>query len=88
VLNIDSYSALVGLGGSSAGDRARLDVGRALRETIRHNAASTAHVADAELLIADSFTAADPSPLIERVRAAIAAAPSHVPRDPRVRVHC
>jgi GGDEF domain-containing protein len=77
VINIDSYSALVGIGGSSAADRARVDVGRALRETIRHNAV-LAHVADSEFLIADSFTAADPSPLIERVLAAIAATPSHV----------
>jgi len=77
VINIDSYSALVGMGGSSAGDRAQVDVGRALRETIRHNAV-LAHVGDAEYLIADSFTAADPSPLIERVHAAIAATPSNV----------
>jgi diguanylate cyclase (GGDEF)-like protein len=77
VINIDSYSALVGVGGSSAGDQPRVDVGRALRESIRHNAV-LAHVADAEFLIADSFTAADPSPLVERVRAAIAAMPSHV----------
>jgi diguanylate cyclase (GGDEF)-like protein len=77
VINIDSYSALVGVSGSSVGDRARVDVGRALRETIRHNAV-LAHIGDAEFLIADSFTAPDPSPLVERVRAAIAATPSHV----------
>lgn len=77
VVNIDSYSALVSVSGSSVGDRARVDVGRALRETIRHNAV-LAHVGDAEFLIADSFTAADPSPLVERARAAIAATPSHV----------
>jgi diguanylate cyclase (GGDEF)-like protein len=77
VINIDSYSALVGIGGSPAGDRARVNVGRTLRETIRHNAV-LAHVAGAEFLIADSFTAADTSPLVERVRAAVAATPSHV----------
>lgn len=47
---------------------------RALRETIRHNAV-LAHVAGAEFLIADSFTVADMSPLVERVRAAVAATP-------------
>jgi diguanylate cyclase (GGDEF)-like protein len=77
VINIDSYSALVGMGGSSVGDRTRVDVARALRETIRHNAV-LAHVAGAEFLVADSFTAADTSPLVERVRAAVAATPSHV----------
>lgn len=77
VINIDSYSALVSMGGSSAGARARVDVGRALRQTIRHNAV-LAHIADAEFLIADSFTAADSSPLMERVLAAVAATPSHV----------
>jgi diguanylate cyclase (GGDEF)-like protein len=77
VINIDSYSALVGESGTSVGDRARVDVGRALRETIRHNAV-LAHVANAEFLIADSFTAVDPSPLIERVGAAVSATPSHV----------
>ena len=44
---------------------------------IRHNAV-LAHVAGAEFLIADSFTAADTSPLIERVRGAVAATASHV----------
>ncbi|MEN3319659.1 MAG: hypothetical protein V7643_3060 [Mycobacterium sp.] len=77
VINIDSYSALVGVSGTSVGDRARVDVGRALRETIRHNVV-LAHIADAEFLIADSFTDADPSPLVERVCAAVAATPSHV----------
>jgi diguanylate cyclase (GGDEF)-like protein len=67
VINIDSYSALVAMTGSSAGDRARVDVARALRETIRHNAV-LAHVTGAEFLIADSFAAADTSPLEERVR--------------------
>jgi diguanylate cyclase (GGDEF)-like protein len=77
VINIDSYSALVAVSGLSVGDRARVDVGRALRETIRHDAV-LAHVADAEFLIADSFTVADPSPLVERVHSAVSATPSHV----------
>ena len=74
VVNIDSFSLLIGTGGVAAGNRARVDVGQTLRENVRRDTI-VAHVADAEFLIADTFTAADPSPLIERVRSAITTPP-------------
>lgn len=49
-----------------------MTVGQALRETVRHNAI-VAHVSDDDFLIADTFTTADASPLVERIRGAIAA---------------
>ena len=61
VINIDSYSALIEMDGLSVGDRACVDLGRALRETMGHNAV-LAHVANAEFLIADTFTADDRLP--------------------------
>lgn len=76
-VNIDSFSLLLGLSGASGGIRARVAVGQALRETVRHNA-SVAHVSDHDFLIADTFTTADASPLVERVRGAIAATPQRL----------
>ncbi len=76
-VNIDSFSLLLGLTGSSGGNRARVTVGQALRETVRHNAI-VAHVGDDDFLIADTFTTADASPLVERIRGAIAATPQRL----------
>lgn len=76
-VNIDSFSLLLGLSGASGANRARVSVGQALRETVRHNA-SVAHVSDHDFLIADTFTTADASPLVERVRGAIAATPQRL----------
>jgi diguanylate cyclase (GGDEF)-like protein len=76
-VNIDSFSLLLGLSGPSGGNRARVTVGQALRETVRHNAV-VAHVSDDDFLIADSFTTADASPLVERIRGAIAATPQRL----------
>ncbi|MGE2832362.1 diguanylate cyclase domain-containing protein [Mycobacterium sp. SMC-4] len=73
-VNIDSFSLLLGLSGSRGGNRARVAVGQALRETVRHNAI-VAHVSDDDFLVADSFTTADASPLVERIRGAISATP-------------
>lgn len=76
-VNIDSFSLLLGLSGSGGGNRARVTVGQALRETVRHNAI-VAHVADDDFLIADTFTTADASPLVERIRGSIAATPQRL----------
>ncbi|MBB2991143.1 diguanylate cyclase (GGDEF)-like protein [Mycolicibacterium iranicum] len=76
-VNIDSFSLLLGLSGSGGGNRARVTVGQALRETVRHNAI-VAHVSDDDFLIADTFTTADASPLVERIRGAIAATPQRL----------
>ena len=75
VVNIDSFAAMISMGGSRGGDRARLAASLALREIVRRDAI-LAHVADAEFLIADTFTTSDPSPLVERARGAVAATPS------------
>jgi GGDEF domain-containing protein len=76
-VNIDSFSLLLGLSGSGGGNRARVTVGQALRETVRHNAI-VAHVSDDDFLVADTFTTADPSPLVERIRGAIAVTPQRL----------
>jgi diguanylate cyclase (GGDEF)-like protein len=76
-VNIDSFSLLLGLSGASGGNRARVSVGQALRETVRHNAI-VAHVSDDDFLIADTFTTADASPLVERIRGGIAATPQRL----------
>ena len=76
-VNIDSFSLLLGLSGASGANRARVSVGQALRETVRHNA-SVAHVSDHDFLIADTFTTADASPLVERIRGSIAATPQRL----------
>lgn len=76
-VNIDSFSLLLGLSGSGGGNRARVTVGQALRETVRHNAI-VAHVSDDDFVIADTFTTSDASPLVERIRGAIAATPQRL----------
>lgn len=76
-VNIDSFSLLLGMRGSRGGNRARVAVAQALRETVRHNAI-VAHVSDDDFLVADSFTTADASPLVERIRGAIALTPQRL----------
>lgn len=76
-VNIDSFSLLLGLSGERGGNRARVTVGQALRETVRHNAI-VAHISDDDFLIADTFTTADASPLVERIRGAIAVTPQRL----------
>ena len=76
-VSIDSFSLLLGMAGPRGGDRARVSVSQALREIVRHNAI-VAHVSDDVFLVADTFTTADPSPLVERIRGAIAVTPQHL----------
>lgn len=75
VVSIDSFAAMVSMVGAKGGARAQLAAGRALRETVRRDAV-VGHLGEAEYVIADAFTTADPSPLIERVRGAIAGTPA------------
>lgn len=77
VVTIDSYAALLSLGGPRSADRAQVAVGQALRDTVRHDAV-IGHVGDTEFLVADSFTTPDPSPLVERILGAVAATPGGV----------
>ncbi len=75
LVTIDSFAAMVSVLGNRGGNRARIAAGQALRETVRRNAI-VAHIGEAEYLIADTFTTTDPSPLVERVRGAIAGSPT------------
>lgn len=74
VVAVDSFAALLSIRGDRGADAALVAVGRALRDTVRHDAV-IGHVGDNEFLVADSFTTADPTPLAERIRSAVAAAP-------------
>jgi diguanylate cyclase (GGDEF)-like protein len=75
VVNIDSFAAMVAVAGNRGGNRARIAAGQALRETVRRDAI-VGHVGEAEFFVADCFTTPDSSPLIERIRGAIAATPA------------
>jgi diguanylate cyclase (GGDEF)-like protein len=74
MLTVDSYAALLSVKGRRGADEALIAVGLALRDTVRRDAV-IGHVGEAEFLVADVFTAADPAPLAERIRGAIAATP-------------
>ncbi len=74
VVNLDHFGLLTGSGGVAAGERARVAVSRAVRETTRHDAL-VAHVAESEFLVADSFGSPDSSALVERIRSAIRSTP-------------
>ncbi len=75
VVNIDSFAAMVAVAGNRGGNRARVAAGQALRETVRRDAI-LGHVSEAEFFVADCFTTPDSSPLIERIRGAIASSPA------------
>jgi diguanylate cyclase (GGDEF)-like protein len=75
VVNIDSFAAMLAVAGNRGGNRARIAAGQALRETVRRDAI-VSHVGEAEFFVADCFTTPDSSPLIERIRGAIAATPA------------
>ncbi len=74
VLALDGFAALHSLQGGRGTDRARVAVGQALRETVRRNAL-LGHFGASEFIVADTFTQPDPTPLAERLRGAVAAAP-------------
>jgi len=74
LLTVDSFAAMLSITGRRGADRALIAVGQALRDTVRRDAV-IGHVGDAEFVVADTFTAPDPTPLAERIRGAIAATP-------------
>ncbi|CAN5386132.1 diguanylate cyclase [soil metagenome] len=74
VVNLDSFALLISVSGPASGDRARVEVGQQLRETVRRGAL-VAHLGDSEFVIAELFTSADPSALIERALGAITTTP-------------
>ncbi len=73
-VTVDGLSAIAGLQGARAATAAAQAAAGALRDTVRRGAV-LGHVGGAEFLIADTFTTADPDPLVERARGAIATTP-------------
>ncbi|MCG5432152.1 GGDEF domain-containing protein [Mycobacterium sp. MYCO198283] len=74
VLTVDGFSLHTAMTGAAGADRARVAVARCLREVVRRDAI-IAHVGDAEYFLAELFDNPDPTPLGERIRGAVAAAP-------------
>ncbi|CAN5168690.1 diguanylate cyclase [soil metagenome] len=74
LVSLDNFTLLTGTQGRVSGDRARVAAAQTLRETTRSNAI-VAHIGEAEYLIADTFATTDATPLVERVRGAIATTP-------------
>lgn len=74
LVSIDSFSMITGMRGEVGGKRARVTVAQGLRECVRRNAI-VGHLPEAEFVIAELFTTPDPTPLAERVRGAMTAAP-------------
>ena len=77
VIDIDNYSALLAVEGAAAGTQATVDTGDKLRRTVRREAV-LAQAGEAQFWVADVFTAADPTALIDRIRSAIADRPSRM----------
>lgn len=73
-VSLDSFALLTALAGAVGGNRARVAISQALREAVRRGTI-LAHLPDAEFLIAELFTTADPGPLTERVHGTISTAP-------------
>ena len=68
--------AVIGLDGLSVCTRARIAIAQQLRGTARRTAI-IGHFSDSEFVFADVFTTAEPAPLAERIRDAVASTPFH-----------
>lgn len=77
LLTVDSFAAMLSVTGRRRADRALVAVGQTLRDTVRRDAV-IGHVGEADFLVADTFTAPDPTPLAERIRGAVAAIPAGI----------
>lgn len=73
--SLDALDAVTYTDGPLAADRARVDVAQALRDTTRHDAVC-GHLPDADFSIADCFATPDATPLVDRIRDAMAATPA------------
>ncbi|MDH6193547.1 GGDEF domain-containing protein [Mycobacterium frederiksbergense] len=73
-IGIDDMTLLSDMDGADSTVHARVAVGQALRETVRHRV-PLAHISDTEFLIADVFKTNDPSPLVDRIRIALTTTP-------------
>lgn len=74
VVGVDNLAPIESLQGQRGTIAARVAAGQALRETVRRDAV-VAHTGATDFLIAETFTVADPRPLVDRVLGAIAATP-------------
>ncbi len=74
VVGIDNFSALTGMRGRVAGERARVALAQTLRENTRNNVA-IAHTTDSEFIVVDTGSASDWQPLTERIRSAVRTTP-------------
>ena len=74
LIELDNFMLLNETKGPGAGERACVAVAQTLRETTRGDAV-VARSGAAEFLISDTFATADATPLVERVRGAIATTP-------------
>ena len=77
LVDVDAVGAIADVQGSRWFYRALEQAAQAVRESVRRDAV-VGHVGEAEFAIADTFTDADPSPLVERLRGAIAATPAGI----------
>jgi diguanylate cyclase (GGDEF)-like protein len=77
LVSIDALGAIADMQGSRSVNRVRVRVAQAVRESVRRGAV-LGHNGENDFLVADTFTTADPAPLIERLRGAIAATPSGI----------
>lgn len=76
-VTVDTLSVIAGVQGSRGTTRALVAAGQALRETVRRGAV-IGHLRESDFVVADTFTTPDPSPLVERIRGAIASTPSGI----------
>ncbi|MET0900932.1 MAG: diguanylate cyclase [Mycobacterium sp.] len=74
LVTLDNFNLLRSTQGAIACDRAVVAVAQTLRETTRRNAV-LGRIGAAEFVIADAFSSTDSSPLVERVRGAVATTP-------------
>ena len=74
LIDLDNFLLLADTNGPEAAQRACVAIAQTLRETTRGDAV-VARSGESEFLISDTFASADASPLVERVRGAIATTP-------------
>ncbi len=77
VIAIDTYDLLMSMGQPAGADDACVLAARQLRATVRRDTI-LAHRGGGEFLIAEVFTAADPAPLLERVRGTLTDRPAQL----------
>ncbi|WP_199254743.1 GGDEF domain-containing protein [Mycolicibacterium mengxianglii] len=74
VATLDQFRLLGETSGRVTADRARVAVAQTLRDVTRRDAV-VAHIGEEEFLVSDTFQTTDVTPLVDRMRSAIAATP-------------